>query len=122
MTQLMGRDDDVAGLESNTRPAGWVLTVLKPDEVIVWLIGEIDMSLTSDLDQIASHAPRVSDVMTIDGSRVTFCDSALLHFIAMSSQYMLVTVRRPSRILVDVLRFSGLSDRVFINPAGGGSR
>jgi hypothetical protein len=36
------------------------------------------------------------------------------------SQYMLVTVRRPSRILVDILRFSRLSDRVFINPAEGG--
>jgi hypothetical protein len=122
MTQLMGHDDDVAGLDHNVRPAGWVLTVLKPDEVIVWLIGEIDLSLTYDLDQIASHAPRVSDAMTIDGSRVTFCDSALIHFITVASQYMLVTVRRPSRILVDILRFSRLSDRVFITPAEEGPR
>jgi anti-anti-sigma regulatory factor len=122
MTQLMGHDDDVAGLDHHVRPAGWVLTVLKPDEVIVWLIGEIDLSLTDDLDQIASHAPRVSDVMTIDGSRVTFCDSTLIHFMTVASQYMLVTVRQPSRILVDILRFSRLSDRVFINPAEEGPR
>src|SRR5690348_2327675 len=87
----------------NDQEPGCVLTVVKRDEVVVWLIGELDASVGPALDEVATHAPRVARWLTIDASRVTFCGTTLLRFIATVSQTMHVSVRRPSVIFADIL-------------------
>ena len=97
--------------------SGVVLTVVKRDEVVVWLIGELDLSVAAELDEVAEHAPRVARWLTIDASRVTYCDSVLPRFIAKVSETMYVSVRRPSAIFVDILALSGLAHRVLVDGA-----
>jgi anti-anti-sigma regulatory factor len=89
-----------------------VLTVVRDDRVIVWLFGDVDQNVASDLRVIARHAPTVASQLVIEGSRVTFCDSTLLRFIAEMVSRMPVTVRRPSRVLAQILDLSRLSDLV----------
>ncbi len=101
------RDLDVA-----PEPPGSMLIVAKKDEVIVWLMGDIDISLALQLHEVSVEAPRVASRLVLDGSRVTFCDSTLLRFISIVSASMPVTVRRPSRVFTDILAFSGLTHRV----------
>jgi anti-anti-sigma regulatory factor len=101
---------------TDRQPPGCVLTVAKPDEVIVWLIGEIDASLGLDLATIAEHAPRVAHRVVIDGSRVTFCDTTVTHFIELTAAVMPVVVRRPSRLLADLLAATGLYQQVLVDP------
>jgi anti-anti-sigma regulatory factor len=93
---------------------GCVLTVARRDEVIVWLIGEIDLSVSPDLEQIAEHAPPVAGRLIIDGSRLTYCDSTLAHFISVMSDSMQVVIRRPSRVLVDLLVATDLYHQVLV--------
>ena len=95
--------------DPHNRTRGSVLTVLKPDEVLVWLIGDIDVSAAPQLDDIAERAPQVATRLTIDGSRVTFCDTTVLRFVSRVTGSMQVAVRRPSRLFADILAFSGLS-------------
>jgi anti-anti-sigma regulatory factor len=94
-----------------------VLTVVKGDEVVVWLIGDLDLSVAAELDEVAEHAPRVARWLTIDASRVTYCDSVLLRFIAKVSETMYVSVRRPSAIFADILALSGLAGRMLVEGA-----
>ncbi len=99
-----------------------MLVVVKRDEVIVWLVGDVDVNLSLQLHDVAQEAPRVARRLVVDGSRVTFCDSTLLRFIAIVSASMPVTVRRPSQIFADILAFSGLSDRVSLVRSGTAAR
>lgn len=103
----------VAGRRAAQRP-GSVHAVVKSDEVVVWLIGEVDLAVAAELDDVAEQAPRVARWLTIDGSRVTYCDSTLLRFIAQVSDSMYVVVRRPSAIFADILTLSGLANRVLV--------
>lgn len=103
-------------------PSGYVLTVLRRDHVIVWLIGEIDLNLALDLDDIAEHVPRVTQQLVIDGSRVSFCDSTLLRFVATVAVALPVTIRRPSPIFADILTLSGLREQVSIHSEPGAPR
>ena len=91
-----------------------MLTVVKSDEVVVWLIGELDLAVAAELDEIADQAPRVASWMTIDCSRVTCCDTTVLQFISRVSETMYVSVRRPSTIFTDILALSGLAHRVHV--------
>jgi anti-anti-sigma regulatory factor len=93
---------------------GCVLTVARRDEVIVWLIGEIDLSVAPDLAQIAEHAPPVAGRLVIDGSRLTYCDSSLAHFISVMCDSMQVVVRRPSQVFADLLAATELYHRVLV--------
>jgi ABC-type transporter Mla MlaB component len=99
---------------SDKQAPGCVLTVVKRDEVLVWLIGEIDVSVALDLAQIAEHAPRVADRLVIDASRVTFCDSTIAHFLDRVADAMPVVVRRPSQLFADFLAATGLYPQVFV--------
>jgi anti-anti-sigma regulatory factor len=90
-------------------PSGCLLTVVRDGQVVVWLIGEIGVDVMLELRDVALHAPRVADRLVIDGSRVTFCESDLIRFIAAASAALPVSVRRPSRVLADILAFSGLT-------------
>lgn len=96
------------------QPPGCVLTVAKRDEVIVWLVGEIDSSVALDLAQVVDNAKRMVPRLVIDGSRVTFCDSTLVGFIADAVDHMEVVVRRPSRLFVDLLAATGLYRHVVV--------
>jgi hypothetical protein len=104
------------GVPTDEQVPGCVLTVAKPDEVIVWLIGEVDSTLGVDLARVAEHAPRVARRLVVDGSRVTFCDTTVSHFIALTAAVMPVVVRRPSRLLVDLLATTGLYHQVSVDP------
>ena len=96
---------------------GCVLTVLREDRVIVWLIGEVDLILAPDLEAIGRHARRAASRMTIDASRVTFCDSTVLTFVEAMTREMPVAIRRPTRVFTDILAFARLSSEVSIHPA-----
>jgi hypothetical protein len=103
-------------------PPGSLLIVAKPGEVVVWLIGDIDINLSLELHDVAVEAPRVADRLVVEGSRVTFCDSTLLRFLSIVAGSMPVTVRRPSRIFSDILAFSGLNHRVTVTGGETGVR
>jgi hypothetical protein len=111
------RDLDIA-----PEPPGSLMIVAKKDEVVVWLIGDIDINLSLELHDVAVEAPRVASRLVLDGSRVTFCDSTLLRFISIVCGSMPVAVRRPSRVFADILAFSGLTRRVTILGAETGPR
>jgi hypothetical protein len=113
---LMSESSTAFRIPTADQAPGCVLTVAKPDEVIVWLIGEIDSALGIDLARVAEHAPRVARRVVIDGSRVTFCDSTVAHFVALTAAVMPVVVRRPSRLLVDLLATTGLYHQVIVDP------
>ena len=97
-----------------------VLTVVRDDRVIVWLFGDVDQNVASDLRVVARHAPQVASHLVVEGSRVTFCDSTLLRFIAEMTGRMSVTVRRPSRVFGQILELSGLSAQVTFDDLRGG--
>jgi anti-anti-sigma regulatory factor len=99
------------------RRPGSVHAVFKSNEVVVWLIGELDISIGPELDELAEEAPRVANWLTIDASRVTYCDTTFLRFIAEVSEDMFVSVRRPSTIFTDILALSGLARRVRVESA-----
>ena len=93
---------------------GCVLTVAKRDEVIVWLVGEIDSSVALDLTQVVDDAAGTATRLVIDATRVTFCDSTLANFIGHAANAMEVVVRRPSRLVVDLLVTTGLYRHVVV--------
>lgn len=103
----------VAGRRDVER-SGSVLTVVKSDEVVVWLIGEVDPAVAAELDEVADQAPWVARWLTIDGSRVTYCDTTVLRFISRVTESMYVIIRRPSPILAELLALSGLDQRVLV--------
>jgi anti-anti-sigma regulatory factor len=108
---LVGGDE----LELPVQPPGCVLTVLRGHEVIVWLIGEVDDSLDPDLRDIAEQTSAFVSRLVIDGSRVTFCDSAVVRFIAGVAAAVPVTIRRPSRVFADIIELSGLAQNPWIH-------
>jgi anti-anti-sigma regulatory factor len=95
-------------------PSGCVLTVLKGDDVIVWLIGELDASIAMDLREIAEQMPGRAQRLVIDASRVSFSDSTVLRFIATMAASVPVTIRRPSRVFADLITISGLPKNPWI--------
>jgi anti-anti-sigma regulatory factor len=119
MSQTTWLDWAGSKVEGPSRPPGCVLTVLKRDDVVVWLIGEVDLNVAADLHDIAERAPRVGRRLVIDGSRVTFCDSTVLRFISSLAAVLPVTIRRPSRVFADILAFSGLAPQVSIQNGPG---
>jgi hypothetical protein len=97
------------GVSTDHQLPGCVLTVAKRDEV-----GEIDSSVALNLTQIAERAPSVARRLVVDGSRVTFCDTTVAHFIGRASDAMQVVVRRPSPLLADLLAATGLYHQILV--------
>ena len=106
-------------LESPGRSPGYVLAVLKGHDVIVWLIGEIDGNVVIDLEDIVKQAPDFASRLIVDASRVTFCDSTALRFIATAAAAVPVTIRAPSRVFADIITFSGLARNPWIETEAG---
>ena len=102
---------------SDQQLPGCVLTVARRDEILVWLIGEIDPSVGPDLLRIARHGLPAAPRLVIDVSRVTFCDSTLLRFLSEVGGVMQVVIRRPSRLVVELLSASGLLRQVLVQAA-----
>ena len=102
-------------LEGPGRTPGAVLVVLKGHDVIVWLIGEIDGNVAIDLDDIVKQTPDIASRLIVDASRVTFCDSTALRFIATVAAAVPVTIRGPSRVFADIITFSGLAQNPWIH-------
>ncbi|MFL6100279.1 MAG: STAS domain-containing protein [Actinomycetales bacterium] len=100
------------GIVSGAALSSSVLTVVRDGRVIVWLFGDVDYRVASDLRVIAQRAPEVASHLVVEGSRVTFCDSTLLHFIALMASRMPVIVRRPTRVFRDILDLARLSGQV----------
>lgn len=96
-----------------------VLTVVRDDRIVVWLFGDVDHRVASDLRVIARYAPDVAAQLVLEGSHVTFCDSTLLHFIALMTSRMPVTVRRPTRMLRQILDLGRLSGQVTFDDGNG---
>jgi anti-anti-sigma regulatory factor len=122
MSQSTWMDQASEGVEASRCPPGCVLTVLRGHAVIVWLIGDVDASVASDLDDIARYTPDVASRLVIDASRVTFCDSIVLRFIATVAAAVPVTIRRPSRLFADILAVSGLSENPWIQREPGATQ
>jgi anti-anti-sigma regulatory factor len=106
-------------LEDQGRPSGCVLVVLKGHDVVVWLIGEIDSNVAIDLDDIVKQTPDITSRMIVDASRVTFCDSTALRFLATVAAIVPVTIRGPSRVFADLVSFSGLAQNPWIHTESG---
>jgi anti-anti-sigma regulatory factor len=102
----------VSVLQPAVEPAGSVLTSIELGRAVVWLRGEIDLTLAADLAELARHARDLGPHVVLEVSRMTFCDATLINFIAAISAQVAVTVRRPPRLLVDLLEICGLSDHV----------
>jgi hypothetical protein len=90
-------------------PAGSVLTSIEPGRAVVWLRGDIDLALTEDLAQLEANVRVLGPHVVLEVSRMTFCDTTLVNFIAGISQEVAVTVRRPPPLLVDMIRICGLA-------------
>ena len=95
-------------------PAGSVLTSFEPGRAIVWLRGEIDLALADDLAELVSHVHDLGPHLVIEVSQLTFCDVTLVNFLAAVSKEVAVTVRRPPRLLTDLLKMCNLIGRVQI--------
>ena len=99
-------------LQPRFEPAGSVLTSVESGRAVVWLRGEIDLALAADLIELAAHVGDLGPHVVLEVSRMTFCDCTLVNFIAAVSAQVAVTVRRPPRLLVDLLQICGLADCV----------
>lgn len=102
----------VFALPSALESDGSVLTSIEPGRAVVWLRGQIDLALAADLADLAAHVSDLGPHVVLEVSRMTFCDSTLVNFIAAISEQVAVTVRRPPRWLVDLLDICGQSDHV----------
>jgi hypothetical protein len=89
---------------------GLVLTTIQPGRAIIWLVGEIDRSLTADLDEVVrtviGHAPHV----VVDPTRMTSCDLTLADFLRAVGAVAAITIRRPTPALRQRLRSWGLTN------------
>jgi anti-anti-sigma regulatory factor len=61
---------------------GKVEVVLHPTEAVVSLQGDIDVGVADEFDGAAHRLARAELPVHLDASRVTFCDSAAVHFLA----------------------------------------
>jgi ABC-type transporter Mla MlaB component len=99
-------------------PVGSVLPVLRPERVIVWLFGQIDLDLAPELARISAQAPRAAPHLVIDTSQVTFVDGTLARFICEVQPQMTVTMRRPPPLVLDLLSVTGVRDSVKVDWSG----
>ncbi len=88
-------------------PHGEAVALVEADHVVVWLHGDIDTTLADELSQLLDDLDELHLPVVLDGSHVTFCDSAGLRFVLrLMSSGLQVTLRQPSealRLLLDAL-------------------
>lgn len=74
----------------------------------VWLEGVIDIACEQMLDGVALMLRRDSRAVTVDMSRVTFCDARLTNFIAELQHDHSTCLRDAPRIALDLMTLAGL--------------
>lgn len=85
-------------------PHGEAVALVEADQVVVWLHGDIDVTMHAELDGLLNDLDDLRLPVVIDASNVTFCDSAGLGFvIRLMGCGLQVTLRRPSAALQQLL-------------------
>jgi hypothetical protein len=97
--------------------SGWVITMRHGDHLVVWLCGEVDLSLEPELAMIATQLPVAVREVVIDSSWLTFCDLAVGRFVGALPPDVAVLARRPSRLFLDVLSVCGVRSRLKLDYA-----
>ncbi len=88
-------------------PDGEAVALVEFDKAVVWLHGDIDVTMTSELQSLLADLQHLRLPVVLDGSHVTFCDSAGIGFVLrLMGCGLPVTLRDPSpalRLLLDAL-------------------
>lgn len=88
-------------------PRGEAVALVEGDHVVVWLHGDIDLTMDDDLRGLVGDLDEFQLPVILDGSHVTFFDSTGLRFVLQLMECGLpVTLRKPSaavRLLLDTV-------------------
>ena len=102
--------------DSRTPAAGSAISVLRPGQVVIWLLDEIDTSVEGELATIAFTAPGLGTPLVIDPTHMTFCDNTLTAFlVSLTTQGVAVVIRNPTRLALEWLTIAGVTDLVKID-------
>lgn len=94
------------------RPSGGVTTVIVEEEALVWLHGDIDLSLRPVLGDLAARLAADPRRVVVDTAGLTFCDATLAGFLVEILDRVPVSVVAPSRRVREFLVLYGLADRL----------
>jgi anti-anti-sigma regulatory factor len=95
-------------------PSGGILTIVGPDQTVVRLDGDIDLSMAGEFAQLVVSLPTATAELVLDVSALTFCDATLAGFLAVMLPHMPITVTGPNRWLREFLSLTGLAEQVRI--------
>ena len=95
-------------------PSGGILTTIGPDQTVVRLEGEIDISMSEEFGQLLLSLPTATAELVLDVTGLTFCDCTLASFVVTMLRYMPVTITPRNRWVVDFLQLVHLADQVRI--------
>jgi anti-anti-sigma factor len=95
-------------------PSGGILTIVGPDQTVVRLDGEIDLSMAGEFAQLVASLPSATAEIVLDVNALTFCDATLASFLAVMLRHMPVTLTQPSPWVREFLALTGLADQVRI--------
>lgn len=85
-------------------PNGEAVALVEPDHVVVWLHGDIDATLSAELNGLLKDLDELRLPVVLDASRVTFCDSSGLSFVLrLMGCGLPVSLREPSKALLVLL-------------------
>jgi anti-sigma B factor antagonist len=89
---------------------------------LITLAGEVDLSHADALLRTALRALDTSDRLVVDTSQVTFLDSAILGALvrvhrAAEERGATFSLVRPSKVVLRLLRLTGLDERLHVEPA-----
>ena len=88
-------------------PRGEAVALVEDDHVVVWLHGDIDVTMVDELQGLLHDLDGLRLPVVLNGSHVAFCDSAGLSFVLrLMGCGLPVTLRAPSpalRLLMDAL-------------------
>jgi anti-anti-sigma regulatory factor len=95
-------------------PSGGILTIVGPDQTVVRLEGEIDLSMAPEFAKLVDNLPSTTAELVLDASGLTFCDASLAGFLAVMVGEMPVTISGPNPWVREFLGLVGMADRVRI--------
>ena len=99
--------------DSQAPAAGSAITVMRSGHAVIWLLGEIDISVQGELATIAFAAAGLGTPLVIDPTHMTFCDNTLTAFlVSLTTQGAAVVVRNPTRLMLEWLTVAGVTDLV----------
>lgn len=91
---------------------GRVLTDIAPAKSVIRLEGEIDLSMSEDLQRLVVTLPSITCSVVLDVSKVTFCDATLTGFLAGVANRMPIPLTPANARVVELLRLVGLDEFV----------